>query len=73
MSLSLLDRTVSDGRANGHHHQQLQNPIKLSELRTWLTSKPFPEARIREEYEVRCCSASSVDLPRSSSPLEITD
>ena len=30
----------------------LKNPIKLSELRTWLISKPFPEQRIREEYEV---------------------
>jgi len=29
----------------------LQNPLKISELRTWLTTKNFPEQRIRDEYE----------------------
>lgn len=31
----------------------LQNPLKISDLRTWLTTKNFPEQRIRDEYEVK--------------------
>lgn len=51
MPLFSIDRTIPDGTTNVNQ-PLLQNPIKLSELRTWLTSKSFPEQRIRDEYEV---------------------
>ena len=53
--INLIGRTVPDSTPsnnNNNINHTLQNPIKLSELRTWLISKPFPEQRIRDEYEV---------------------
>jgi hypothetical protein len=47
-----VDRTVPDSVVNNNSNHLLQNPIKLSELRTWLTLKSFPEQRIRDEYDV---------------------
>lgn len=45
---------------NNNNNSLLQNPIPLSELRTWIISKPFPEQRIRDEYEVN--SRESINL-----------
>ncbi|CAF3879471.1 unnamed protein product [Rotaria sp. Silwood2] len=50
LSTNDSNRTVPDGVINNNNNL-LQNPIKLNELRTWLISKPFPEQRIRDEYE----------------------
>jgi len=43
-----IDQTVPDSGDNNLLH----NPIKLSELRTWITTKTFPEQQIRDEYDV---------------------
>jgi hypothetical protein len=43
-----IDQTVPDSAVNNLLH----NPIKLTELRTWITSKTFPEEQIRNEYDV---------------------
>ncbi len=43
-----IDQTVPDSAGNNLLH----NPIKLTELKTWITSKTFPEQRIRDEYDV---------------------
>ncbi|CAF4921423.1 unnamed protein product, partial [Rotaria sp. Silwood1] len=50
LSTNEINRTVTDGVINNNNNL-LQNPLKLSELRTWLFSKSFPEQRIRDEYE----------------------
>ena len=43
-----VDQTVPDGTTNSLLH----NPIKLTDLKTWITLKTFPEEQIRAEYEV---------------------
>jgi hypothetical protein len=48
MIFCCIDQTVPDGM--GDH--LLHNPIKLTELKTWMTFKTFPEEQIRAEYEV---------------------
>lgn len=47
----IINRTVPDTTVNNNNNNLLQNPIKLNELRTWIVSKPFPDQRIRDEYE----------------------
>ena len=49
--MDYIDGRVRSSAPNIDIHV-LQNPIKLSELKTWLISKPFPEQCIRDEYEV---------------------
>ncbi|CAF1025802.1 unnamed protein product [Adineta steineri] len=41
------NQTVPDSARSN----RLQNPIKLSELKTWINSKTFPEQQIRAEYD----------------------
>ena len=43
------DQTVVDSSTKNLLH----NPIKLIDLKTWISSKTFPEEQIRAEYEVR--------------------
>ncbi|CAF0964408.1 unnamed protein product [Adineta steineri] len=51
LSTNDRNRTVPDSPISNSNHHLLSNPIKLNELRSWLISKPFPEQRIRDEYE----------------------
>ena len=45
----LIDETVIPDNSD---NTVLHNPIKLIDLRTWITSKTFPEDQIRYEYDV---------------------
>ena len=43
-----IDQTVPDGIGNNRLH----NPIKLSDLKSWITLNLFPEEQLRLEYDV---------------------